>query len=100
MREFFTTTGMSDMHDKVKELIKHGFNKNNITKHDILPEDGFEMEAGTKGPIGVGLRTFPETRFSYDAVMMRNALDNCMNLWELLVKKHEAEYKEATANKK
>lgn len=48
MREFFTTTGMSDMHDKVKELIKHGFNKNNITKHDILPEDGFEMEAGTK----------------------------------------------------
>jgi hypothetical protein len=66
-----------------------------VTSHERLRQ----MFLRFKGPTGIGLRTLPDTCLSYAALMLRSVLDNCMNLRELLDKKHEAEYKEATINK-
>eukprot|EP00873_Tetraselmis_striata_P011775 jgi/Tetstr1/432039/TSEL_021511.t2 len=66
-----------------------------VTSHERLRQ----MFLRFKSPTGIGLRTLPDTRFSYVALMLRSILDNCMNLRELLDRKHDAEYEEATSNK-
>eukprot|EP00873_Tetraselmis_striata_P016570 jgi/Tetstr1/436834/TSEL_025612.t1 len=66
-----------------------------VTSHERLRQ----MFLRFKSPTGIGLRTLPDTRFSYAALMLRSILEICMNLRELLDKKHDADYKEATTNK-
>lgn len=52
-----------------------------------------------KGVSGIGLRTYPGTRFSYAGLMVDNVIKNSSNLRELLDDKHKVEWKEATSNK-
>lgn len=51
-------------------------------------------------PTGIGMRTLLDTRFFYVTLMLRNTMENFMNLlWGLPHRKHDTYYKESTTDK-
>lgn len=66
-----------------------------VTGHDRLKQ----MFLRIKGIRGIGLRTFPDTRFSYAALMCFSVLTNSSNLRDLIDTKHREAWKQATTNK-